>query len=105
MIPITKSATAHQESAKEKADRPLPNMPCCATVIVHDPSELPKCSGEILVALWGAHEWEIVNVRENINGPFTAEYKSTGEPADPCEWQWWVDLRCMVLHNVWHPHH
>jgi hypothetical protein len=70
------------------------------SLILHDPSELPEYDGEILVALWGAHEWEIVNVRENVGGPFTAEYKSTGDPADPEEWQWWADLRSISSHNV-----
>jgi hypothetical protein len=92
--------TAHLEPDKEKADEPLPRTPCCASLIVHDPADLPKCDGEILVALWGANEWEIVNVRENVNGPFSAEYKSTGDLADPSEWQWWADLHCMILHNV-----
>lgn len=63
------------------------------SLILRDPSELPEYDGEILVALWGANEWEIVNVRENEGGPFTAEYKNSGEPADPEEWQWWADLR------------
>lgn len=74
--------------------------PQAFSLIVHDPSDLPKCTGEILVALWGANEWEIVNVRENINGPFTAVYKNTGYLADPSEWQWWADLHCMIPHNA-----
>ncbi len=95
--------TDTQPTAATEANRAAggdcPRTPCCASLIVHDPSDLPKCDGEILVALWGAGEWEIVNVRENINGPFAAEYKSTGELADPSEWQWWADLHCMILHN------
>lgn len=60
---------------------------------LRDPSDLPEYDGEILVALWGLEEWEIVTVRENPGGPFTAEYKGSGQPADPSEWQWWADLR------------
>ncbi len=98
---ITPDSSDNQPTAEnvQEAGRGSPLMPCCASLIVHDPSDLPKCDGEILVALWGAGEWEIVNVRENVGGPFTAEYKSTGEIADPDEWQWWADLRCMILHN------
>jgi hypothetical protein len=70
-----------------------PSTLCCASLILRDPSDLPEYDGEILVALWGANEWEIVNVRENVGGPFTAEYVRTGDIADPEEWQWWADLR------------
>ena len=87
------------QAAKGKAEKPFPRPPCCASLIVHHPTDLPKCDGEILVALWGCHEWEIVRVRENCGGLFTAEYKSTGELADPSEWKWWADLHCMILRN------
>jgi hypothetical protein len=73
---------------------------CDASLILRSPSELPEHNGEILVALWGAHEWEIVSVTENIYGLFSAEYKGTGDPASPDEWQWWVDLRAISLPNV-----
>ena len=88
------------DTPQTKAGGGVYDANCTASLIVHDPSDLPKCDGEILVALWGVNEWEIVNVRENVGGPFTAEYKSTGELADPSEWQWWADLHCMVLHNA-----
>ena len=87
-------------SDKQESGSALRGAACCASLIINDPSDLPNCDGEILVALWGANEWEIVNVRENVNGPFTAEYKNTGEPADPSEWQWWADLHCIILHNA-----
>ena len=67
-----------------------------ASLILRSPSDLPEYDGEILVALWGAHEWEIVTVREG-HGTFEAEYKSTGELADPDEWQWWADLRGLSM--------
>jgi len=87
-------------------------MPDCTnrivrqSLILRSPDDLPEYDGEILVALWGAHEWEIVNVRENVGGPFTAEYKNTGDPADPSEWQWWADLReigevCPACRGEW----
>ena len=91
----SKPANAEQDSGKG-----LDETPCCASLVLRDPSDLPEYDGEILVALWGAHEWEIVNVRENVGGPFTAEYKSTGDLADPSEWQWWADLRNLSLHNA-----
>jgi len=67
------------------------------SLILRSPDDLPEYDGEILVALWGANELEIVSVRENVGGPFTAEYKNTNEPADPSEWQWWADLRHLSL--------
>jgi len=73
-------------------------LPRFAYILLNDPAELPTLDGEILVALWGAHEYEVVSVRENVGGPFTAEYKSTGKPADPSEWQWWADI-----HNLNQP--
>jgi len=96
----TNNDTPKETQPQQPSGEGLDDAPCCASLIIHHPSDLPKCDGEILVALWGAREWEIVKVRENVGGPFTAEYKNTGEPADPSEWQWWADLHCMVLNNT-----
>jgi len=75
------------------------NVQGSASLILRSPSDLPEYDGEILVALWGYNEWEIVTVRENIHGNFAAEYKGTGDIADPDEWQWWADLRNLSLPN------
>lgn len=84
---------------KNPSSKGLDVATCSTSLTLRSPSELPERDGEILVALWGASEWEIVSVRENVGGPFTAEYKGSGDPAYPEEWQWWADLRNLVLPN------
>lgn len=75
-----------------KSARP-PAAPYCAPMIVHAPTDPLEHEGEILVALWGANEFEIVTVREAFPGEWWTDYKGTGEKADPSEWQWWAELR------------
>lgn len=90
----------NQKPTDKNCDNKNPNPDTCyATLPIHPPTELPEYDGEILVALWGSNEWEIVNVRENVEGPFTAEYKNTGEPSDPDEWQWWADIKGMKMND------
>jgi hypothetical protein len=62
------------------------------TLILRSPSEIGEIEGYILVALWGARQWEIVEVGEYDDGSFWGEYRN-GEPANPDDWQWWADLR------------
>jgi hypothetical protein len=59
---------------------------------LRSPSEIGEIEGYILVALWGAHKWEIVEVGEYDDGSFCGQYRN-GEPANPDDWQWWADLR------------
>jgi len=61
-------------------------------LILRSPSEIGEVEGDILVALWVAHKWEIVEVGECDDGSFWGQYRN-GEPANPDDWQWWADLR------------
>jgi hypothetical protein len=59
------------------------------------PESPPDKTGLILVALWGAQEYEIVNVTE-----FGMNYVRDETPADLDEWQWWADLSALTFSEI-----
>jgi hypothetical protein len=60
---------------------------------VNPPSNRPSQTGTVLAALWGLHDYALVEVTE-----LGYEYVEDGEMADPDEWQWWVDLSTFSNH-------